>query len=158
MPVYSGVAQWPEQVAVNHLVVGSNPTPGATRLRPPPPRLRRDYGVITFNYSSLLRAYSAAIAQYANLKDFMYYVYVLSQKDNRHYYVGYTADLSRRLKEHCTGLTRSTRGRSWKLLYYFATSSKFLAEQFECYLKTGSGRAFCKRHFESKYGSSRGAP
>jgi hypothetical protein len=30
---------------------------------------------------------------------------------------------------------------------YVAFSEKSKAEKFESYLKTGSGRAFCKRHF-----------
>jgi len=30
----------------------------------------------------------------------MYYVYVLKQKDSVHYYVGYTSNLIRRLKQH----------------------------------------------------------
>src|SRR5271165_2889966 len=37
--------------------------------------------------------------------------------------------------------------RPWKLKLYIAFESKESALAFEQYLKSGSGRAFCKRHF-----------
>jgi hypothetical protein len=39
----------------------------------------------------------------------------------------------------------------WELLAYFAFKSKAIAAAFEKYLKSGSGRAFVKRHFRSDY-------
>ena len=79
----------------------------------------------------------------------MYYVYVLKQKDSEHYYIGYTSDLVRRLKQHKENLTISTKSRKWKLLYYFSCRDKLVAIKFEKYLKRGSGRAFIIRHFDS---------
>jgi hypothetical protein len=35
----------------------------------------------------------------------------------------------------------------WKLECYFAFGCETLARDFEKYLKSGSGRAFAKRHF-----------
>ena len=49
----------------------------------------------------------------------MHYVYVLlSQKDDK-FYIGFTSDLERRLKEHNDGKAQSTKSRRpLKLLYY----------------------------------------
>ena len=38
--------------------------------------------------------------------------------------------------------------RPWKLKTYLAFEKKATAVRFESYLKSGSGRAFCKRHFD----------
>jgi len=76
----------------------------------------------------------------------MYYVYVLKQKDPVHYYVGYTSNLLKRLKQHQENLTISTRSRQWQLVYYFACRHQLIAIKFEKYLKSGSGRAFINRH------------
>jgi predicted GIY-YIG superfamily endonuclease len=80
----------------------------------------------------------------------MYYTYVLKQVGGRHYYVGSTNDLQRRLKEHKDNLNRSTRSRRWELYCYFAFRREDLARSFEEYLKGGSGRSFSKKHFEFK--------
>ncbi len=79
----------------------------------------------------------------------MYYVYVLKQKDSVHYYVGYTSNLLKRLKQHQENLTISTRSRQWQLVYYFACHNQLVAMKFERYLKTGSGRAFTIKHFDN---------
>jgi len=79
----------------------------------------------------------------------MYFVYSLqSELDPTHYYVGITTDVERRIKEHNTGKsTHTNKFKPWKLMAYIAFSDKSKAEKFEIYLKKGSGRAFCKRHF-----------
>ena len=38
----------------------------------------------------------------------------------------------------------------WKLVFYAAFESLELAQDFEQYLKTGSGHAFTKKHFGIK--------
>lgn len=75
----------------------------------------------------------------------MYYVYSLKCKEG--YYVGCTKDLQDRLERHTTGNVPATK----KLLpirleFYFAISEKYKAFEFEKYLKSGSGRAFMKKH------------
>ena len=79
----------------------------------------------------------------------MKYVYVLtSQASPGRPYVGVTCDLKRRLSEHDRGKGRHTKKYApWRCLVAmrFAQGSK--ADDFEKYLKTGSGRAFLKRHF-----------
>lgn len=51
----------------------------------------------------------------------MYYVYVLYSETDRGLCIGYSADLRRRMKEHCMGLSTATRHRRpWRLIYYEA--------------------------------------
>ena len=69
----------------------------------------------------------------------MYYVYVL-QSERDEIYIGYSADLKRRLSEHNDGKNTSTRGRSWDLLYYEAYRSEAAARKRERVLK-GHGRS-----------------
>ena len=69
----------------------------------------------------------------------MYYVYVLRSERGGHY-IGYSADLKRRLAEHNEGKNASTRGRSWDLLYYEAYRTERLARDRERVLK-GHGRS-----------------
>ena len=69
----------------------------------------------------------------------MHYVYVLQGERGEHY-IGYTADLRRRLDEHNAGNNASTRGRSWDLLYYEACRSARSARDRERVLK-GHGRS-----------------
>ena len=79
----------------------------------------------------------------------MKYVYMLQsvEIENRHY-VGATVDLRKRLAEHNRGEVLHTRKfLPWKLVGYVAFSDEGKANGFEAYLKTGSGRAFAKRHF-----------
>ena len=66
----------------------------------------------------------------------------------KHYYIGLTDDLGHRLAEHNAGETYSTRDdRPWKIVSYFWFENPDIAERYEKYLKSGSGRAFVNRHF-----------
>lgn len=75
----------------------------------------------------------------------MYYVYSLECHDG--YYVGCTDNLEERLKRHKKGQVPATAIRlPVKLDFYFAVQDKYKAFEFEKYLKSGSGRAFVKKH------------
>ncbi|MEK7137849.1 MAG: GIY-YIG nuclease family protein [Patescibacteria group bacterium] len=77
----------------------------------------------------------------------MYYVYIL-RLGNGKPYVGSTPDLKRRLHEHQQGMSEATkRFLPCSLVCYICLPNLLLARQFEEYLKSGSGRAFRKRHF-----------
>ena len=78
----------------------------------------------------------------------MFYVYILRSKPQpKQTYVGSTADLRMRLTEHNSGKSVHTnKFKPWELLAYVALPDKTLAERFERYLKTGSGRSFAHRH------------
>jgi len=78
----------------------------------------------------------------------MHYVYILRSKgDPSRHYVGYTADLKRRIAEHRSARQGFTVERDdWVLHWYCAFAEEPAARAFEQYLKSGSGRAFSKRH------------
>lgn len=75
----------------------------------------------------------------------MYYVYSLKCKNG--YYVGCTDNLASRIERHKKGYVSVTANRlPIKLDFYFVTQNKYTAYNFEKYLKSGSGRAFIKKH------------
>ena len=75
----------------------------------------------------------------------MYYVYVLLSQ-NQDFYVGYTSDLKRRVREHNSDLNESTKGKKWKLVYYEAYVSKVDALDRERKIKDrGQAKRFLKR-------------
>ncbi len=77
----------------------------------------------------------------------MYYVYILRLSNNLSY-VGSTPNLQRRVQEHKTGKNSATKHYlPCKLISYICFEERITALRFERYLKTGSGRAFRKKHF-----------
>src|SRR5438477_12396791 len=82
-------------------------------------------------------------------KPAMFYVYLLrSQIDAKQEYVGLTLDLRKRVQDHNAGRSAHTsKFCPWSLVAYFGFANKRHATAFERYLKSGSGRAFIKRHF-----------
>ncbi len=80
----------------------------------------------------------------------MHYVYLLiSQSHPKEKYIGCTTNLKQRLLDHNHGHSPHTaKFIPWKLVAYFAFPESTTAMAFEKYLKSGSGRAFAKRHFD----------
>ncbi len=77
----------------------------------------------------------------------MYFVYS-RQNNSGSYYIGKTKDIDRRLSEHLNGQCAHTADLGpWKIVFYIRFSDITKAHSFELYLKTGSGRAFIKKHF-----------
>ena len=79
----------------------------------------------------------------------MHTVYVLQSLCNpdRHY-VGATDELARRLTEHSAGKCPHTaKFMPWRVLVSVNFDVPEKAQTFERYLKSGSGRAFAKKHF-----------
>lgn len=78
----------------------------------------------------------------------MYYVYLLkSQSCPKQPYVGSTRNLRQRFKVHNEGRSPHTaKFRPWTLIAYIAFAEEKTAIAFEKYLKSGSGRAFIRRH------------
>ena len=77
------------------------------------------------------------------------FVYVMvSTVDPRRHYVGLTSNVAGRLAVHNSGGSEYTaRHRPWRLIVAVEFATQRSAVAFEKYLKTGSGRAFAKRHF-----------
>jgi predicted GIY-YIG superfamily endonuclease len=64
-------------------------------------------------------------------------------------YVGCTEDLKERMERHKKGNVPATEPLlPVTLIAYFAFLNKYTAFNFEKYLKSGSGRAFMKKHFD----------
>lgn len=79
----------------------------------------------------------------------MYYSYIIQSIINpKQFYIGYTADLKKRIKSHNQSKCKHTaKYKPWKLKVYIAFEEKEKAIQFEKYLKSGSGHAFSNKHF-----------
>jgi predicted GIY-YIG superfamily endonuclease len=76
------------------------------------------------------------------------FVYVLrSDQDPSRHYVGVTENVEKRLERHNQGLSgHTTRHRPWSVIVAIEFADERTAIRFEKYLKSGSGRAFAKRH------------
>lgn len=77
----------------------------------------------------------------------MYFVYIIkSDLDSRFYYGSTDQDVLDRLKDHNAGKSQYTsKYRPWKLVWFAGFHSREKAEEFEQYLKTGSGHAFSRK-------------
>ena len=77
------------------------------------------------------------------------FVYMMrSVNEPARHYVGLTDDVRRRLTAHNLGRAAHTRKHlPWQLVAAIEFADAHVAARFEKYLKTGSGRAFAKRHF-----------
>lgn len=83
----------------------------------------------------------------------MWYVYLLGSLLQRRTYVGITLDIARRLSEHNSGNTASTRPwKPWRVLHTEAYSTRSEALKRESYLKRPAGRKqreiLCKAYQE----------
>ena len=76
-------------------------------------------------------------------------VYILqSETDPARYYTDLTSNLRARLDAHNAGrCTHTVSGRPWSVVVTIDFTNEDRAVKFERYLKSGSGRAFAKRHF-----------
>lgn len=79
----------------------------------------------------------------------MFYAYILESVPNPGtFYRGHTGDLKHRILEHNAGkCSHTSKGMPWEIRFYAAFETCELAQDFERYLKSGSGHAFAKKHF-----------
>ncbi len=79
----------------------------------------------------------------------MFYVYMLrSINFPDQTYIGFTEDLKARMRAHDAGQSKHTaKFAPWQLISYHAFADKRKAQEFEYYLKTGSGKAFASKRF-----------
>ena len=82
----------------------------------------------------------------------MHYVYILRSINHpKRLYIGCTQNIEKRLIQHSRGdSTYSKTYAPWELEAYMAFREKYLAEDFERYLKSGSGHAFLKKRLLPK--------
>lgn len=80
----------------------------------------------------------------------MYYTYILQSKKDKKFYIGYTNNLKKRLKEHNAGKVASTKNRLPLLLvYYEACLNQQDATHREKYLKTSWGKRYIKQRLKN---------
>lgn len=78
----------------------------------------------------------------------MFYVYVLEGKSKEHY-IGFTTNLTRRMREHNDGKSTSTAPyRPWKCIYCEICLNEIDARRRERYLKTSQGRRMLRRRLK----------
>ena len=77
---------------------------------------------------------------------------LISEKISSRFYIGVTNNLDRRLKEHINakGDDYTHRYAPWRLETYIVFRNRALAEDFELYLKSHSGRAFLRKRLISR--------
>ena len=80
----------------------------------------------------------------------MHYVYVLHSVSDHGFYIGYSANLRKRLVQHLHGNSLATAYRGpWKLIYYEAYVEQADALGREKYLKSGGGRRFLRSQLKN---------
>ena len=77
-----------------------------------------------------------------------HYVYILKSVANpEHFYVGLTEALHDRLLKHNAGeVPHTSKFKPWVIKTAIAFRDRSRAAAFERYLKSGSGRAFTRKH------------
>ena len=84
------------------------------------------------------------------------YVCHLENLQGTYCYTGYTSDIRRRLAEHNAGLNASTAAqRPYRCVFAAAFPDRRVAQAFERYMKSGSGRAFGSKRLWPKLKASR---
>jgi len=79
----------------------------------------------------------------------MFYVYVLQSESDEGLYIGFSANLRQRIKDHHEGNSFATSYRGpWRLIYYEAYLEEKDALGRERYLKSGGGRRFLKNQLK----------
>ena len=86
----------------------------------------------------------------------MYYTYAMYSKTENKFYIGYTDNIDRRIDEHITLKTLSSkRIKNLIPVYYEACMSKKDARCRELQLKTGFGRGYLRKRLEDYLNSLR---
>jgi len=76
----------------------------------------------------------------------MWYIYALKSLKDGHLYIGISRNPEKRLLEHNSGMTKSTKSRKpFKIIYKEECQNRDNARKREKYLKTGCGREFLKQ-------------
>jgi putative endonuclease len=79
-----------------------------------------------------------------------FYIYVLQSLKDNNYYVGYTANIQRRLEEHNKGMVASTKNRiPFVLVYWEGCLNQKDATTREKYLKTAWGKRYIKNRIKN---------
>jgi len=75
----------------------------------------------------------------------LFFVYVIRSRVNGYFYVGLTGDVERRIDEHNSGKTKSTKPyKPWVFLFSEEFETRVEARKREVYLKSGVGKEYIK--------------
>jgi putative endonuclease len=75
-----------------------------------------------------------------------YFVYAIKSEIDGRFYVGFSLDVIKRLNEHNSGKTKSTKGfRPWKIIFTQNCNTRAEARQLEKYYKSGIGKEKLKK-------------
>ena len=75
----------------------------------------------------------------------MFYVYILYSKNDDRFYVGMTANIQQRIRDHNSGRNKSTKPyRPWIVVHTDVFQNRTDARRREKYLKTAAGRRWRK--------------
>ncbi len=75
----------------------------------------------------------------------VFVVYVLQSEVDGSFYKGMTSDMDRRLKQHNSGKTKSTKSKMpWRVVYTEKYPGALEARKREKYFKSAAGRRFLK--------------
>jgi len=106
------------------------------------------FAKVNLPLSSRLHGLVPAYRQAGKFPDSMtesYTVYALKSLRDGRIYVGFTRDVEKRLREHNSGKTKSTKGfRPWIIIYTEIAETRQNAREKEIYLKSGIGKEFLK--------------
>jgi putative endonuclease len=79
-----------------------------------------------------------------------YFVYILQSDKDKQFYVGFTADLKKRIEQHNNGEVKSTKlRRPLKLIYCEIGLNRYDALHREKYLKTSYGKRYIKNRLKN---------
>ncbi len=76
-----------------------------------------------------------------------HFVYVLYSSESERFYVGMSSNVRRRLKQHNSGLVKSTKAfKPWEIQYTEKFDTRVEARKREKYLKSAAGRRWRKQN------------
>gem|GEM_PF-674386 len=76
----------------------------------------------------------------------MFVVYILYSSKYAKFYIGFTSDIDKRLIEHNSGNTKSTKPFiPWEVIYKEEFETRIAARKRELYLKSAAGRKWRKK-------------
>ncbi len=145
--IISACLRWGEKHALSDEGVEWEPH------HPPHPSLAKDasrsFSVdwhLCMKYMFLLRSFGWLRHFFINTLE-MYYVYIIkSISTPERIYIGFSADVKQRIKDHNAGKSKYTAHYCpWKVLWVGTFEEEQTARAFEKYLKTASGKAFMRK-------------
>ena len=79
----------------------------------------------------------------------MFFTYILQSQQDKSFYIGYSSNLEKRLREHNEGLSKYTKRKiPWKMVYFEVFETKSEAIKREVFLKKQKSVVFLKKLIE----------